>query len=70
MNAGLIILEKKAADHFDASCGSGWSNIIDPLCKKGMISVFTNPSIKYFNVGTEEELKEVRLFFQKYNLTK
>lgn len=62
VNVGFLVFDIKAVDHFDERLDDGWDSIISSLCKKELISVYPEPSLRYFNVGTEEELREAICF--------
>jgi len=64
VNAGILIFEKKIAQFFLNDLNNAeWNAIINPLVKKKMMFIYIVRNLNYFNIGTEEELKEDLIFF-------
>lgn len=62
VNTGFFLFEPKVADYFDFEHSCGWSGIIDPLCDASQLAVHIEPKMRYFNVGTPEELREAESY--------
>lgn len=64
VNAGIAILERDAFEYFDTSDRTGgWDAMLNPLTIANQIHVFVSPNIKYFNVGTPEELADAEAYY-------
>lgn len=65
INAGIIIFEKRVARFFlNEPQNTEWNALIDPLIKRKMLFVYLSRDLDYFNIGTEEELKEALAFLK------
>ncbi|WP_157968537.1 nucleotidyltransferase family protein [Streptomyces geranii] len=58
INVGFIVFRRDAVDLFDTEYGHDWSSMINPLVDKGLMRAAHNPDIRYFNVGTAQELAQ------------
>ena len=63
VNAGIIVMNKRAEDFFDPNHSHGWSGIIDPLCDARQLTAYVVSQMVYFNVGTPEEYAQAQAFF-------
>lgn len=63
VNAGIIVMHKRAMEQADPAYSSEWSGIIDPLCNSGQIVAYKS-NIVYFNINTPEEYREAQEYFQ------
>lgn len=58
VNIGFIIAQRAPLLEILSQEGDGWDTIIHSLTEMRKILVFTHESLKYFNVGTDDELAE------------
>lgn len=65
VNTGFLIIEKQALRYFDPGYSRDWGGIIDPLCDAGQLSVYIDPEIHYFNIGTLEEYQEAEEYLEQ-----
>jgi len=59
VNIGFLLLKKSTDDLFDSSHGTDWSSIINPIVETGLMQSIFDERVRYFNVGTPNELDEV-----------
>lgn len=64
VNTGFFVFSRPVVELLESIDGNSWSAVIDALCNRGMLSVYASRSIKYYNVGTEEEYCAARSFLQ------
>jgi NDP-sugar pyrophosphorylase family protein len=64
INTGMVIFNIRAFEYMNPSHNPDWSGIIDPLVDAGLLYVHIDPDIRYFNVGTPEEMSEAGKFLQ------
>lgn len=58
VNAGFMIMHKRALELAVKSPGDGWSCFLDPLCDQGELSAFIDLKLTYFNINTSSQLEE------------
>ncbi len=66
VNTGFLVLDTEAADLFDPGYSHDWGGIIDPLCEAGQLYTYISPQLRYFNVGTPEELHEAEEYLEEH----
>lgn len=62
VNAGFMIMHKRALELAVKQPGDGWSCFLDPLCDLGQLSAFIDPTVIYFNINTSSQLKQANDF--------
>lgn len=65
VNTGFILFDKRATRYFDNSLGNGWDAIINPLVNARQIKGVPIKTMRYFNIGTSEELLEAVRFLNQ-----
>jgi NDP-sugar pyrophosphorylase family protein len=66
VNVGFIVAQKDFLLKILPSCETGWNDIIKKLMQTKRLYVFPQESLRYFNVGTTDELAEATSFVANY----
>jgi NDP-sugar pyrophosphorylase family protein len=67
---GMAVFDKKALLYASYDYNKDWMGLLTPLCNAGKLSAFLAPNIKYFNVGTENELHEAQKYLSLMDSSK
>lgn len=65
VNTGLLLVDRRALEYVDPGHSRDWSGLIDPLCEMGQLGAFVSESMRYYNVGTPEELQDAETSLAK-----